>query len=114
MKVRTKTTRPPRKTTVPTKVDRNTPIWKWLERSNLSMKEFARVIGVTRRSLYWWATGKQLPGVIYALRIAMVTNNGVPVECWLETEKGREVWKMLGEGSRKRHTKLIEEHVTNG
>lgn len=51
----------------------NSSIRKWMVDSKVGYPEFAKMLGVTRAALYQYTNGKNLPGLITAMKIRKIT-----------------------------------------
>jgi transcriptional regulator with XRE-family HTH domain len=78
-----------------------TQLREWLQENNMTMEAFARKMGTNKTHVGWWATGRTLPGLIYAFRIEQVTAGGVPASYWLGTLLGKMQWNSISSRARR-------------
>jgi hypothetical protein len=69
----------------------------WLESIDRTNADVARDLGTSRQLVHCWVTGKQKPGLFWALRLEVYSNGKVPVEVWLSREEREQLDKLTQE-----------------
>ena len=74
----------------------DTPLSLWLKQHQLSHFQLAARLRCDPKMVRYWASGRCIPGLVYAFRIEQETSGAVPVASWLGTELGRALWEHTG------------------
>lgn len=64
---------------------------KWISRKSLSVAVVAARIGVTPKTVYYWATGYRVPDLVSAFRVEEVTEGEVSAMSFLATKAAKRV-----------------------
>ncbi len=59
---------------------------------NKTQKQVAKALGVSHRSVQYWAGGQAMPSLLLAFKIEQYTQGKVPVASWLGTALARAKW----------------------
>lgn len=74
----------------------DTPLSVWLKAHGVSKFALARKLGCDPKMVGLWASGRVMPSLVYAYKLAKETANGVPAAAWLGTELGKLLWNNGG------------------
>lgn len=72
------------------------PLGVWLTKRGISVYSFARQIEADYKLCRLWATGRAIPGLIYAFKIDQATGGGVAPSMWIGTTIGQLQWRGAG------------------
>ena len=78
-----------------------TQLREWLQEQGMTLEAFSRLIGTNKTHVGWWATGRVIPGLVYAFRIEQVTKGGVPASYWIGTMLGKMQWNSISSRARR-------------
>lgn len=73
---------------------------RWIEKKNIPVAEVALRIGVSPKTVYYWAAGFRVPDLVSAFRVEEVTQGEVPAMSFLMTRTARRIHGDLIEHSR--------------
>jgi transcriptional regulator with XRE-family HTH domain len=83
--------------------DARTRLIEWLERSKLSQRKGADLLGVHYTFLNQILSGRRSPALATAVKIEQVT--GVPVEAWVPTTVDDDDLELVGVGPKRKSGK---------
>ena len=73
---------------------------QWIDTSGLrSQASVARALGTTRQTVQYWCSGRSRPTLYFALAIAALTDDEVPVLTWLDQQERLAIqglWAQVG------------------
>lgn len=91
-----------------------TPLSVWLHSKGMSHYALAQQMKVDPRSVYFWASNKALPTLLYAILIERATEGGVPIVAWEGTELARLKLRTMGMDWEGWEERRAEERARNG
>lgn len=74
---------------------------RWIERKGLPVASVANLVGVTPKTIYYWAAGYRVPDLVAAARIEHLTDGEVPALSFLTTKLARRIANEMLEHSAK-------------